>query len=89
MQAGVAGVVASLWSVSDLSTSLLLRKFYQLWREQDHKPSDALRLAQIWLRDSINGEISAEFDDYQDYLDDDQNDYAHPFHWSAFSYLGI
>jgi CHAT domain-containing protein len=89
MQAGVAGVVASLWSVSDLSTSLLLRKFYQLWREQDHKPSDALRHAQIWLRDSTNGEINAEFDDYQDYLDDDQNDYAHPFHWSAFSYLGI
>ncbi len=56
MQAGVAGIIASLWSVSDLSTMLLLTKFYELWREQ-HLPADqALRQAQIWLRDSTNDE---------------------------------
>ena len=31
-QAGVAGVVASLWSVRDRSTMLLLVRFYDLWR---------------------------------------------------------
>jgi CHAT domain-containing protein/tetratricopeptide (TPR) repeat protein len=61
MQAGVAGVIASLWSVSDLSTMLLLTKFYELWREQ-HLPADqALRQAQIWLRDSTNDEKVIEF----------------------------
>jgi CHAT domain-containing protein len=61
MQAGVAGVIASLWSVSDLSTMLLLTKFYELWREQ-HLPADqALRQAQIWLRDSTNDEKFIEF----------------------------
>ncbi len=56
MQAGVAGVIASLWSVSDLSTMLLLTKFYELWREKEIPPDQALRQAQIWLRDSTNDE---------------------------------
>ncbi|WP_159784189.1 CHAT domain-containing tetratricopeptide repeat protein [Sodalinema gerasimenkoae] len=90
MQAGVAAVIASLWSVSDLSTSLLLRKFYQLWRNHKLEPSEALRQAQIWLRDSTNGEIAAEFPDYEEeYIGDGDRDLAHPFHWSAFSYLGV
>jgi CHAT domain-containing protein/tetratricopeptide (TPR) repeat protein len=89
MQAGVAAVVASLWSVSDLSTSLLLRKFYQLWRNDKLEPSEALRQAQIWLRDSNNSEISKIYPDYQTYLDEDDRDFQQPFYWSAFSYLGI
>jgi CHAT domain-containing protein len=56
MQAGVAGVISSLWAVSDLSTMLLLTKFYELWREQKLAPDQALRQAQIWLRDSTNAE---------------------------------
>ena len=61
LQVGVAGVIASLWSVSDLSTMLLLTKFYDLWRDQDLPPDQALRQAQIWLRDSTNGEKVIEF----------------------------
>ncbi|MGG6269073.1 CHAT domain-containing tetratricopeptide repeat protein [Leptolyngbya sp. AN10] len=61
LQAGVAGVMASLWSVSDLSTMLLLTKFYDLWREQNLPPDQALRQAQIWLRDTTNEEKIAEF----------------------------
>ena len=61
LQAGVAGVIASLWSVSDLSTMLLLTKFYDLWRDQKLPPDQALRQAQIWLRDSTNGEKVIEF----------------------------
>jgi CHAT domain-containing protein/tetratricopeptide (TPR) repeat protein len=61
LQAGVAAVIASLWSVSDLSTSLLLAKFYAIWREQDIAPDLALRQAQIWLRDTTNQEKIAEF----------------------------
>ncbi len=52
MQAGVAGVVASLWAVNDLSTMLLMARFYDLWRTDGLAPSAALRQAQRWLRDS-------------------------------------
>jgi CHAT domain-containing protein len=56
IQAGVAGVVASLWSVSDLSTALLMTRFYDYWKRKTLVPAEALRQAQIWVRDSTNGE---------------------------------
>jgi CHAT domain-containing protein len=52
MQAGVPGVVGSLWPVSDQSTSMLMARFYRLWRTEGCSPQEALRQAQIWLRDS-------------------------------------
>ena len=52
MQAGVPGVIGSLWSVSDMSTAMLMARFYSLWREDNQSPIEALRRAQIWLRDS-------------------------------------
>jgi len=55
-QAGVAGVVASLWLVSDLSTMLLMARFYELWRKRGMEPVEALRQAQFWVRDTTNGE---------------------------------
>ena len=50
LQAGSAGVVASLWPVSDRVTLALMTKFYELhWLDQ-LQPGDALWLAQRWLR---------------------------------------
>jgi CHAT domain-containing protein len=63
LQAGVAGVVASLWSVSDMSTALLMTKFYQnvttLWQEQGTQASiaPALQATQCWLRDATKEEL--------------------------------
>jgi CHAT domain-containing protein len=51
MLAGVAGVVASLWSVSDQSTMLLVTRLHEL-RARGADPCSALREAQRWLRDS-------------------------------------
>jgi len=65
LQAGVAGVVASLWSVSDMSTALLMTKFYQnvttLWQEPGTQASiaPALQAAQCWLRDATKQELQA------------------------------
>jgi len=57
LQAGVAGVVASLWSVNELSTALLMIRFYDYWLgEEKLTPAEALRQAQIWLRDSTKAE---------------------------------
>jgi CHAT domain-containing protein/signal recognition particle subunit SEC65 len=61
LQAGVAGVAASLWSVSELSTMLLLVKFYDYWRNDNLDPSIALRQAQQWLRDTTNDEKISYF----------------------------
>lgn len=58
LQAGVGGVVASLWAVPDLSTTLLMGQFYRGWRREGLAPPEALRCAQLWLRDTSNAEKS-------------------------------
>ena len=42
LQAGVDGIVASLWLVSEMSTMILMSRFYEVWRAQALEPSDAL-----------------------------------------------
>jgi len=109
LQAGVAGVAASLWAVSDLSTMLLLTRFYDFWRIEDLEIDQALRQAQQWVRDTTNGDKALHFqgivegnvnstvsrDDAKflygklDDLDLKGYSFAHPFHWAAFSYVGV
>jgi CHAT domain-containing protein/tetratricopeptide (TPR) repeat protein len=50
--AGAAGVVSTLWSISDLATALMMSRFYELLaRQLDEQPAVALREAQLWLRE--------------------------------------
>ena len=103
LQAGVAGVAASLWSVSDFSTTLLLQRFYYHWRNpnpsQRLDPPEALRRAQIWLRDTPIQET-----DYvkialslantnpqlaQQMLLFPPQNFSQPYHWAAFTYTGV
>jgi CHAT domain-containing protein len=50
--AGAAGVVSTLWSISDRATALLMSRFYELLAEQPkEQPAVALRQAQLWLRE--------------------------------------
>ena len=60
-QAGIAGVVASLWSVSDSSTMMLMTRFYELWKGDGLEPPEALRQAQFWVRDTTNGQKAEYF----------------------------
>jgi CHAT domain-containing protein len=63
LQAGVPGVIGSLWTVEDLSTALLMQRFYlnHLRGDPDDPararaplaPDEALRQAQLWLRDRL------------------------------------
>jgi CHAT domain-containing protein len=109
LQAGVAGVAASLWSVSDLSTMMLLTRFYDFWRIEGLEIDQALRQAQQWVRDTTNGEKVAYFKkviseqsakqlpaDTANFLykalilkPSNARDFAHPFHWAAFQYVGV
>lgn len=97
LQAGVAGVVASLWSVSEISTMVLLTRFYTLWRDQHLEPSKALITAQKWLRDAEPRDIVAHCETFIPELASKKGDlyrslkydYSHPYYWAAFSYTGV
>jgi CHAT domain-containing protein len=64
LQAGFGGVAASLWSVADISTAMLMEHFYRRWREDRLPPTQALRAAQRWLRDTTNREKAEYFKPY-------------------------
>ncbi|MFD0268826.1 CHAT domain-containing protein [Streptomyces sp. NPDC127106] len=62
IQAGAAGVIASMWAVPDLSSAMLMIEFYRHWRKAPDDPAAALRNAQIWLRDSTSRTRAEHFD---------------------------
>ena len=57
LQAGVSGVIATLWSVADVSSALLLMRFYHHHLKDGLNPAEALRRAQQWLRESTVDEL--------------------------------
>ncbi|NET83797.1 MAG: CHAT domain-containing protein [Moorea sp. SIO1F2] len=98
--AGSPAVVSSLWKVNDLSTALLMIKFYQNLREQIPL-AVALNQAQLWLRDSTKAEledyinnlplnlvdqyvIKAKFHNFNS----SDKPFEAPFHWAAFFAIG-
>lgn len=59
MRLGAGGVLATLWPVNDLSTALLIARFYDLHRGETLPPAAALRGAQGWLRNARQAELKA------------------------------
>lgn len=93
---GAAGVVASQWQVPDEATNLLMAAFYGYW-EGDTEPSEALRRAQLWLRDGTNEDFQERFPDtvgpgpsgtVPRLLWAGTRPYAHPYFWAGFTYTG-
>jgi tetratricopeptide (TPR) repeat protein len=56
---GAGGVLATLWPVDDLSTALLIARFYDLHRGEKLPPAAALRSAQSWLRSVGESELKS------------------------------
>jgi CHAT domain-containing protein len=76
---GAKAVIASLWSVADASTGLLMQKFYQ-FRMRDSQPAskaEALQEAQLSF---LHKEVKAP--------DASQKDYSHPYFWAPFILIG-
>ena len=67
LHAGTATVISSLWQVSDVSTTLLMKKMYELIKAGRGK-AEALREAQLWLKNPDNKQ------EHQDMLSDWSND---------------
>jgi CHAT domain-containing protein len=57
MAIGAAGVVGTLWPVSDEATALLMAKFYEFQMTGRLPPSTALYRTQSWLRDATRAEL--------------------------------
>jgi len=56
---GAAGVLGTLWPVSDTASALLVAKFYELHLGNGLAPPTALRRAQLWLRQATSANLSA------------------------------
>ena len=61
LQAGVPGVVATLWPVNDRSTAVLVAEFYRQLAEQ-RDPATALDSARRYLRDVTAQELAEWFE---------------------------
>lgn len=102
LQAGAAGVVASLWAVHDLSTTMLMVEFHRRWAGGELSPAQALRQAQRWVRDSTNAEKASAWRaaeglpaELVEHLDDElslrepRHRDESPVHaWAAFQHIG-
>jgi CHAT domain-containing protein/tetratricopeptide (TPR) repeat protein len=62
LQAGVPGVVATLWSVNDRSTAVLVAEFYRLLLTELPDPATALSSARGYLRDATARDLAEWFD---------------------------
>ncbi|NEQ88051.1 MAG: CHAT domain-containing protein, partial [Moorea sp. SIO2I5] len=98
--AGSPAVVSSLWKVNDLSTALLMIKFYQNLGEQIPL-AVALNQAQLWLRDSTKAELEEwakhlplslshreQLGDWFYNLGSMEKPFQNPYHWAAFVAIG-
>jgi CHAT domain-containing protein len=102
MQAGIPGIVLSLWPVNDVSTLMLIARFYDIWRLDGVQPPEALQQAQRWVRDSTNEEkmrylkvvlpeldvsTSPELEHLAQYPS--ERAFSEPMYWAAFTYVGV
>jgi CHAT domain-containing protein len=62
LQAGIPGVVATLWPVNDRSTAVLVAEFYRLLLAERKDPATALDMARRYLRDATSLELTEWFE---------------------------
>jgi CHAT domain-containing protein len=93
IQAGVAGVIASLWAVDDAATMMLATEYYKHWRGGAVSPHCALAAAQRWMYSSSTQEKCSAYSSALgaagiSMVDIDWARYSHPIYWSAFTHWG-
>lgn len=77
LQAGVKSSIASLWSINDESTSILISEFYRNLRNKNTSKAKALQQAQIKLIKASDGKTPGI-----------KSEYAKPGYWSPFILIG-
>lgn len=61
VQAGAAGVLATMWATGQHASAMLMTTFYRHWQDKDSSPAVALRAAQRSLRDATAAELEEEW----------------------------
>ncbi len=98
--AGSPNVVCSLWAVNDLSTALLMIRFYQNVKNGETVPL-ALKHAQIWLRDvtveglqvwssklTLRPTYRQQFQRFSK-MEGTAKPFASPYYWAGFCAIGV
>ena len=94
MQAGVKSALASLWTISDAGTVVLMSEFYQKLKSTTIK-SEALRKAQLNMLQKkvyVEGKkvrgSGIEVDLPTDTTEAELQNFDHPFYWAGFTVIG-
>ena len=103
--AGTPSVVSSLWRVSDLSTTILMIRFYERFMEMG-VVGTAIKEAQQWLR-GVTGEqlvswvnqikpqlsedrtMQFKLEEYAKNLASHEQPFTNPFYWAPFCAIGL
>ncbi|GCE93203.1 hypothetical protein NIES46_12520 [Arthrospira platensis NIES-46] len=92
--AGSTNVVSSLWAVSDISTALLMIRFYEIFWEVKNV-AIALNYAQNWLRNATKTELLNWGQSFLDNVQEteielmtDNQPFSSPYYWAAFCAVG-
>ena len=102
--AGATNVISTLWAVNDVSTAILMIKFYELLLSESRPPvAIALRESQLWLRGVTVQKLvewvadcqliaDAKKQEIQDYIKwgekPENKPYQSPHFWAAFCAVG-
>ena len=94
MQAGVKSAIASLWTINDTGTVLLMSEFYQQLQSTNIK-AEALRKAQMRMLqqevfvegNKVRGS-AVEVDLPETVFQTEAQNFSHPFYWAGFTLIG-
>ncbi len=86
--AGSPSVIASLWDIDDVSTSILMREFYY-GMKHGYSKAEALRLAQLKLINTkASGVSKARGIKLVENSGEHPVNLSHPYYWAAFTLIG-
>ncbi|WP_449418546.1 CHAT domain-containing protein [Phormidium nigroviride] len=102
LHAGAMGTLASLWAVNDLSTALIMVKFYEEL-QPGVSIGQALHDTQLWFKSAMTSDLVQWVNNSESFNDEhkkrifkelggysnDEKPYSSVFHWGAFCAIGL